>query len=293
MRRASGQNPLPGDTTADYTIATGDNAMRILYSAKDSGFGQVNLGVLKGDLSKSDSVLVRAYFKGTTSYDSAGTTKYGFVSLSLVTMSKNWTWRDASLGQLTFDDWKTYSIAIANDTTVKGALVPADRTTIDFFALQAYSKGYRGAIYIDWIGFKSSNGTIDTTYTYNEKAPEEVKGNVETIKLVPVSSVVGDEEWKTATRAYGATSLRPRTTADIGGLSVFSSNGTIQASFHSDRAQPANATLKDLQGRTIWSRSFKTLAGTNELAIPGHRGGPAILQIRSGSLDLVGKIYCP
>jgi len=294
MRSAAGLAKLPGDTTADYTIATGANAMRVLYSAKDSGFGQVDLGVLKGDWNGFDSILVRAYFKGKTTYDSAGVAKYGYASLSLVTMSKDWTWREASLGQLTYDDWKTYSVAIANDTTVKGAIAPADRAKIDFFALQAYSKAFQGAIYIDWIGYKRANGTVDTTYPFNEKAPEEGKGNVETIKLVPVGSVVGDVEWKTATTTiYGATSIRGREIVAGYNFQLTTSKDAIRAAFQTEGASSAVATLRDLQGRTLWSSSFETKAGSNELVIPNLHRGAAVLQIQQGSRDLVGKVFCP
>jgi hypothetical protein len=294
MRRAAGLSALPGDTTADYTVATGANAMRILYSAKDSGFASVNLGVVKADMSDVDSVLVRAYFKGTTTYDSAGTTKYGYASMSVVTMSKNWTWREGSFGQLTFDDWKVYGIPVANDTTVKGALVPASRANIDFFALQNYSKGYRGAIYIDWIGFKSKSGTVDTPYTFDEKAPEEGSGNVEAIKLVPLGSVVGDDEWKTATTTkWNSVSVQGRVVNDRNTFQITTSQDAIHAAFQTECASRALATLRDIQGRTLWSSSFETKAGSNELAIPNLHHGAAILWIQQGTRDLVGKVFCP
>ena len=53
------------------------------------------------------------------------------------------------------------------------------------------------------------------------------------------------------------------------------------------------ATLTDLQGRTIWSGSFGTVSGINELEMPVHRAGPAILRIRIGLREMVGKVYSP
>ena len=294
MRKGAGQSALPGDTTSDYTVLTGENAMRVLYSAKDSGFATINLGVVKGDMTAVDSVLVRAYFKGTTSYDSAGTAKYGFASMSVVTMSKNWTWREGSLGQLAFDEWKTYSIPVAADTSVKGALVPADRAKIDFFALQAYSKGYRGAIYVDWIGFKSKTGTVETHYTFNEKAPEEGSGNVEAIKLVPVASVDADEEWKTATTSmWGSVSIGPRRVGQRYDFQVTTTKDAIRATFTSEGTSRATAILRDLQGRTLWSRTFEAKAGNNTMDIPRLHHGAAFLHIRQGARERVGKVYLP
>jgi len=294
IRDGAGMKKLAGDTTSDYTIATGANAMRIMYSAKDSGFGQVSLGVPKANWTGYDSVLVRAYFKGTTTYDSAGKTNYGYASLSLVTMSKNWTWREASVGQLTFDDWKTYSVPLANDTTVKGALVPADRSVVDFFAIQAYSKAFRGSIYIDWIVFKSKNGTSDTLFNFNEKAPEDGTGNIDKIDLIPVGNVVGDLEWKTATTTkWGSSSVRGRAIANQTGLQVTSSTNAIRAAFQAEGTANAVATLRDLEGRTLWTSSFQTKAGSNELEVPSLHHGAAILQIQQGARDLVGKVFCP
>ena len=183
IRSGWGMSKLPGDTSL-VQIVTGDNSMKILYSAKDSLFGQVDLGVVKANMTTYDSIIVRAYINGELDYDDAGTAKYGYVSLSLVTMSKNWTWREAPIGNSTMNGWVNYSIPISTDTTNKKALVPADPSKVDFFALQTYSKGYRGTIYVDWIVFKSKTGVSDTVYSFNLSAPEEGKGNVEKVKLI-------------------------------------------------------------------------------------------------------------
>jgi len=201
VRSAAGLSKLPGDTS-EWILPTGSNSMRILYSAKDSLFGQVSLSVPKSDMSSCDTVLVRAYVKGTSSYDSAGVAKSGYLSLSLVTMSKGWTWREAGLGKLTMDGWKTYAIPVSSDTSDSGSLVPADRSAIDFLGLQAYSKAFHGAIYVDWIAFKSKGGSADTVYTFNQSVPEKGTGNVETVSLFPTDSVAADLSWKTATVGY-------------------------------------------------------------------------------------------
>jgi hypothetical protein len=294
MRRAAGLPILAGDTTADYTVATGDNAMRILYSAKDSGFGQINLGVLKGDLTNYDSVLVRAYVKGSTSYDSAGTTKYGFASLSLVTMSQNWTWREASLGQLTFDTWKTYSIPISNDATATGALAPANRASIDFFALQAYSHGYRGAIYVDWIGFKSKSGTLDTTYTYDEQAPAEGTGNVDAIDLVPVSSVATDDTWLTQTTSkWGTSAVAGRSIRIRDDLKASWGSGSIEMRYEASTSGSVLVSLKDISGRTLWSGSASVHTGTNSMRIPCSGRGLVLLQVQQGDHGAFAKVGRP
>jgi hypothetical protein len=288
IRDGAGLPKLAGDTTSDYTVDTGANAMKILYSALDSLGGQVNLGVANANISTYDSIVVRAFVNGNTSYDSAGTTRYGYLSLSIVTMSKNWTWKEASLGSLTFGNWANYSIPISTDTTNKKALVPADPTAIDFFALQAYSKGYNGTIYVDWIVFKTKSGVSDTLYTFDQKAPETFEKDAISVTLIPVANVAADQEWKTATKAYVAMSISERTITDRHALGFVASTGrTIRAFFHADGQAPAMATLRDLQGRTIWSRSFETVQGINELKITNRQVGPMIFQIRQGSRDLL------
>lgn len=241
VRSAAGLPKLPGDTS-EWILPTGNNSMRILYSAKDSLFGQVSLPVPKPDMSNCDTVLVRAYVKGTSSYDSAGAAKYGYLSLSLVTMSKSWTWREAGLGKLTMDGWKTYAIPVASSSTDSTTLVPADRAAIDFLGLQAYSKAFRGAIYVDWIAYKSKGGSTDTVYTFNQSVPEKGSGNVETVELVSTADVVSDVEWKTATTTKYTTgiarSARPQAGLRHTGASLVSSGN-------------AAIRLTDLRGRLV------------------------------------------
>jgi len=293
IRSAAGLPKLPGDTTSDYTVATGDNSVRILYSAKDSGRGQVKLPVVKGNMTPYDSVIVRAYIKGTAKYDSSGITNYGFINLYLVTMSKNWTWRETSIGSVSMDSWKTYSIPISTNTADADALVPADPTAIDFFALQARSNAFRGAIYVDWIVFKSKNGTADTVYNFNQKAPEEGNDNVVGIKLYPTSDVADDNEWETATTSkWDANPVRRGAMAldKTPNLHVISSKGIIRVLFNSERKISGMVTLRDLQGRTLFSQKFQSIAGDNELNIPNKHTGPVILQINQGSRVLISKV---
>lgn len=294
VRSAAGLSRFPGDTTVDYTVATGNNSMRVLYSAKDSGRGQVNLGVGKANMSGYDSVLVRAYVKGSASYDSAGVAKNGFISMSLVTMSKNWTWREKSLGATAMDGWKTYAIPVSANVNDANALVPADITAVDFFALQAYSHAFRGAIYVDWIVFKSKNGTSDTVYTFNQKAPEEGNDNVASVSLVSTERVEDDQEWTTATTTkWGSTSIQTHTFARRNALSVATTGQTIAASFFANDAARSRAVLTDLQGRTIWSRPFFAKTGANDLEFASNHSGPAILRIQLPTQELSASICCP
>jgi hypothetical protein len=293
IRSAAGLSKLPGDTTNDYTVATGDNSLRILYSAKDSCRGQVKLPVVKGNMTPYDSVLVKAYIKGISRYDSAGITNYGFISLSLVTMSKNWTWREKNLGAITMDSWKTYSIPVSANSADTNALVPADPAAIDFFALQAYSKAFRGAIYVDWIIFKSKNGTVDTVYNFNQKAPEEGNDNVVSIKLYPTTDVPSDKEWETATSSKWDVNPVKRSVIapnNSSNLYVVASSETIRIFYHIDKALPGLITLSDLQGRTLFSQKIKNSIGRNELTLPNKHRGPVILQINQGSRVLVSKV---
>jgi hypothetical protein len=293
IRSATGLSKLPGDTASDYTVATGDNSVRILYSAKDSCRGQVKLPVVKGNMTSYDSILVKAYIKGTSTYDSSGVTKYGYISLSLVTMSKNWTWREKTLGAVTMDTWKTYSIPLSSNTADSNALVPADPAAIDFFAIQAYSKAFRGAVYVDWIVFKSKNGTVDTVYNFNQKAPEEGNDNVVAIKLYPTTDVPSDKEWETATSSKWDVNPVKRGVIALDNASrlyVTASGETIRISFQTGKDLSGMITLSDLQGRALFSQKIKSSSGNNELTIPNKYRGPVILQINQGTRVLVSKV---
>jgi hypothetical protein len=295
MRSGAGLSKLAGDTTSDYTLATGDNSLRILYSAKDSTNGKVSFPISRPNISSYDSIVAKIYVKGTSDYDSAGTAKYGYMSLSFVTMSTNsWTWREKTLGTVTMDGWKNYSIPLSSDVANTAALVPADPTNILFFGLIAYSKAFRGAIYVDWIVFKNKSGSSDTVYNFNQTGPQDGDNNVESVSLYPTANVASDLTWQTATTSvWGVTALSGRKVANTGAFAAFASMGTIRATFHAEGSEPAVATLRDMQGRKIWSRSFETVAGTNELEIPALRSGAGLLTIRTGSSELVGNVYCP
>lgn len=283
VRAAAGLSRLPGDTTADYTVATGNNSLRILYSAKDSGNGKINLGVAKANMSGYDSVLVRAYVKGTTRYDSSGVAKNGFLSMSVVTMSKSWTWREKSLGAVAMDGWKTYAIPLSTDANDSNALVPADIAAIDFFAFQTYSHAFRGAIYLDWIVFKSRSGASDTVYTFNQQAPEEGDGNVVSAQLVSTGAVADDATWLTATTSkWGTTSVQRRKDGVDGTLRVANADGAIRATFTATTASTATASLLDIQGRPLWNSTFRCVAGENVFAIPDAPRGISILRVRTG-----------
>ncbi|MDO5576454.1 MAG: cellulase family glycosylhydrolase, partial [Fibrobacter sp.] len=125
IRSGWGLRKLDGDTSL-VQVAKGNKSLKALYSAKDSLWGQVNLGVAKKDMTSYESITVRAYVNGETKYDSLGTMKNGYVALTLVTMSDNWTWRDAPFGTVAMNEWDNYTIPISSDTADEGALVPAD-----------------------------------------------------------------------------------------------------------------------------------------------------------------------
>ncbi len=291
IRSGWGMSKLPGDTTL-VKIVTGSNAMKALYSCTDSTFGQVELGVAKPDWTTYDSIIVRAFVNGETNYDSAGTQKYGWVSVSLVTMSKNWTWREGPFGEATMNGWKNYSIPIGTDTTNKKAIVPADPTKIDFFALQAYSHGYRGTIYLDWIVFKTKSGTSDTLYNFNI-APDAIKGNVIDVSVISTGDVASDQEWKTATKKFGSTAVISRAFTNTPNMfRAFAANGKVMAAYTVPSAGAVKATLKNLQGRTIFSRVLNAKAGMNTLAIPANYHGVMILQILQGDKEFSGKVIC-
>jgi len=286
LRTGFGMTKLLGDTTLKIV----DRSLKALYSAKDSLYGQVDLGVVKADISAYDSIIVKAYVNGQTDYDSAGVPQYGYVSLSLVTMSRGWTWREVSFGNPTLNSWATYSVGISTDSTNKAVLAPADPTKIDFFGLQSYSKGYNGTIYVDYIAFKNKNGTIDTLYSFDMAGGGQFKGNVTAISLIPTSDVTSDVEWKTATTAYV-----PKTTGILQQVNreqarTFVNNGNIVSNFSAPNAGETQVVLQNVQGKVIESRSMHTNAGMNSVAIHTNYHGVAILLIKQGRLLIASKM---
>ncbi len=291
IRFGGGLPKLPGDTSL-VQIATGDNAMKILYSAKDSTWGQVELNVLQGDMSDIASVTIRAYVNGETNYDSAGTQKYGYISMSLVTMSDEWTWKEASLGDVAMNKWAEYTIPVSTDPNNDTALVPANPSKIDFIALQMYSTGYRGTIYIDWITFQSNSGTVDTVYSFNLTSPESGAGNVESVKLILTDDVESDTEWLTATTPYpGSSKIIRNITAFEKPIRARLVGGNVVALLETASAGSAQLILSDLRGKVLATETSAVHPGKNTLHIsaPNH-DGVMLLQVRKGSEKYVLKV---
>ena len=291
MRHGWGMPKLQGDTSL-VQVADGENSMKILYSSKDSLSGQVSLPIVKHSITAYDSIIVRAYVNGEISNDSAGTAMNGYMNMHLVTMSDNWTWRQAPFGTLTMNEWNNYSIPVSTDTTNKDALVPADPTQIDFFAIQVYSKGYRGTIYVDWIVFKSNDAVPDTVYNFNLTVPEEGSGNVESVKMIATNEVASDREWETATQKYPySTSLNNRTSVRKSDLfRWFAINGKIRVEFAASQSGPVKIIFRDLQGKTIMSRSVRADAGATTFDIPPGYHGLMIMQIEQRDQKISGKV---
>ena len=63
-----------------------------------------------------------------------------------------------------------------------------------------------------------------------------------------------------------------------------------RASYMADATGPAQVSLKDLQGRTLWSRSFAGHAGSNTIELPSGHNGLVVLQIQQGETVLSGNI---
>ncbi len=296
IRAGGGLPKLPGDTSL-VPGGTGSKAMKILYSAKDSLWGQVQLDVVKPNFSTYDSIIVRAYVNGETDYDSAGVSKYGYVSLSLVTMSDSWKWREGAFGDVTMDSWVDYRIQISTnlaDTSKPKTMVPANPAQIDFFALQAYTKGFRGTIYVDHIIFKTSSGVSDTLYSFDVIVPGSGKGNVQQVKSISVDAVESDQEWVTGTTTIWGPSSPVLTRASVVKNSVRTSvaNGRIRATWFAPHSGTAQVTVRNLLGKTLFSISHKAVKGANSLEIPAKYSGMMILQIRQGETTFTGKMIC-
>lgn len=291
MRNGWGMSKLPGDTSVTQTV-TGANALKVLYSCTDSTFGQVELGAVKTNWTGYDSIIVRAFVNGETNYDSAGTSKYGYLALSLVTMSKSWTWREGRFGEVSMNNWKNYTIPISTSTADSNAMVPADPTKIDFFALQAYSAGYHGTIYVDWIVFKSKSGTADTLYNFNI-VPSATKGNVSGVSIISVDKVEADQEWKTATTSKWKKSPVIVNRATVNNtVNAVAANGHLDAAWFSQTAGNAKVSIKDIQGRTLLTRSFNAQAGMNALSIPIQYRGVVVIQFKQNDLCITRKLIC-
>lgn len=288
LRSGWGLAKLPGDTSL-VPVSTGSKALKALYSAKDSMFGQIDFGSVKADWTSYDSVKVRAFVNGTTTYDSAGP-RYGFVNMNLVTMSSSsYTWSQTTLGTVAMDAWKTYGLKIAADTA-GGAFSPALRSDVKFFAMQTYSKGYRGTIYIDWIALRNTSGTWDTLRTFDAAPASAFSGNFEGLKLIPVGDVAADQEWKTATTTkYGTTSVGRRPASEAG-LRASVRDGILRATWTSTVPGATEASLQDVQGRTLWSGTVQAREGLNTFQLATSHRGLAILRIRTSAATHSTKI---
>lgn len=92
------------------------------------------------------------------------------------------------------------------------------------------------------------------------------------------------------TSFYGTVSAQPRVAAVAQPIRISSVGSGSLATWSASDAGFAKATLRDAQGRTLWSRSVKVDAGANSLALPSTGAGIAFLRIEQGAHVLTGKV---
>ena len=290
MREGYGLTALSGEKT--YTASDFDNSLKVLYSAYDSLGARVNLGVVDPDVSQYDSIIVRANVKGETQYDSLGETQYGgYLSMNFAAMSinssKEWTWDDVGFGEVTMNGgWETYSMPFSKSKAT--GLFLDDPTGMTYFGLQCYSRAYHGAIYIDWIGFKKSDGTIDTLYTFDMLLPSEYAGNVQSVALINNSKVAADNDWETKTVAYDPTpvlDMQKLAHARIGRV-----GSKLQATFSAAHSGEAWVTVQNMQGRSLYSQHVDVRAGFNTVVLDIPYQGVAMLNIRQAQGAIVSQL---
>jgi hypothetical protein len=130
-------------------------------------------------------------------------------------------------------------------------------------------------------------------YSINQNTPEDGKGNVSGVKMFPVSSVEGDEEWKTATSKFPNlnTSIINQKVAVHDILKVYSQNGSVISTFTAVNSGLTEVTLQTLQGRTIASRSVFANEGLNTVTMPIDYSGVMILRIKLDNHTICNKVF--
>jgi len=289
LRTGFGLTKLPGDETYDI----GPHAMKVLYSGNGLN-GQVDLGVVKPDFSAYDSIVVRAFVKGEANYDSLGSLKYGYLSLNLVTMSGGYKWADVDLGNPVMNTgWVEYSVPVS--TVAKtGALVPVNPSNIQFFGLQAYSRGFHGAIYVDQIVFVDKDQNVrDTLYPFDMGVPSKFEGNVIKVSRIDLDKVEADNDWTTLTKAFDPTvAIRAPQASGSDAFRISTAPGLVRAEFVAHRAGEAKLVLKNLLGQVVATQTIDARMGANFLEMRTDYSGVGILQIELGSRRFSGKVLC-
>jgi hypothetical protein len=110
------------------------------------------------------------------------------------------------------------------------------------------------------------------------------------VALVPVSSIAADLAWQTATTTKWTVSVSDRLSARSGALRTVVSEGMIRASFQAVSAGDVQVTVKDLQGRTLLSRSVRAEAGMNSLELPASHRGVLLVHLQHDGRELATKV---
>jgi len=90
---------------------------------------------------------------------------------------------------------------------------------------------------------------------------------------------------------YGNVSIRPRTPVQPQSVSFSVKNNAVLANWFSHSSGVAQVTVKNLQGRTIWSGTVETVTGMNGIRIPSMRSGLVVVRIAQKNHAAEGK-YC-
>lgn len=156
------------------------------------------------------------------------------------------------------------------------------RTTLSGDRLALHKKG-RQAFYKYVQKSAKAHGMIPFAWDTN------YKGDMNFTIIDRDNAKVYDVDLMNAMRAgwdMGAVSVEARGSSKPSSLQLTGSRATYLA----EAAAPATVSLKDVQGRTLWSRTFAGKAGQNTVELPASHKGLSIVQIRQGDELLSGSV---
>jgi endoglucanase len=193
----------------------------------------------------------------------------------------NPTWGEEAYVDQVFQLMKTQFVDKGIPTII-GEWGAGYRSTLSGDNLALHKKG-RLAFYKYVQKAAKSRGLIPFAWDTN------YKGDMNMTIINRESSQVYDLDLMNAMRSgwdMGAVSVEARGTVKPSSLQVTGSRATYLA----DAAAPATVSLKDIQGRTLWSQTFAGKAGLNTVDLPSAHKGLAIVQVQQGDESVSGRL---
>lgn len=285
LRKAYGLDTLEGhsiiDSLVKESVNTDNRSVKLTYlnqqdTSSETGTMRINVNPNGEDWSNYDSIgfIINADIKSEGVCTGAKCNEFAWTSLSLFSMSGNWTWKDYNFDEADYNGVGWTQLVVPLNAS---GLNLADKKKVQAIGLNVYGPQLTGTILIDEVRLYKADGSFKVLESFDKNKPE-IEGAVEADLII------------TPKEAEKVASVKQNSVAFANKLQVTIQRGMISATFTANKTAPATAMLLNSLGQVIAQQSFTANKGVNGIQLNSRAQGPAMLIVKQGSTKYIQKV---